>query len=111
MTSEYHKNIPTSHIWDMMENGNWVLQSLKTKGPIQWKPNPLYKPIFDIAFANEEDNPHRRHVILKARRMYMTSHIMVANICLCALRPYLQNVFINHGKDAGGELLHRWAAI
>lgn len=105
MTKE--KERPTSHIWEMMDNGKWILQSLKTKGPMRWRPNPLYKPIFDTAFAAPENKPHKRHVILKARRMYMTSHIMVASMCLASLRPSLRNGFINHGKDAGLDLLQQ----
>lgn len=107
MTDKYHEKRPTSHIWNMMNNGRWVLQNLETKGPMKWKPNPLYKPIFDTAFAADKDRPHKRHVILKARRMYMTSHIMVASMCLASLRSSLRNAFINHGKDAGMDLLQQ----
>ena len=61
---------------------------------------PLYEPIFRNAF----EGGHRRFIILKARRMYFSTHCILASMIYAALRPNATNYFINWSLTAGEKV-------
>ena len=87
-------------VWDIMREGKLRVKHVNGHRPIQFPVEPLYEPIFRQAF----EGGHRRFIILKARRMYFTTHCILASLTYAALRPNATNYFINWSLAAGEKV-------
>ena len=86
-------------IWDLMCNLNLKIKHIDTQQVIPFVPEPIYEQMFREIFGGG----HSRWIILKARRMFMSTHISIGSLIYAATCPGATNYFINWSKGAGVE--------
>lgn len=89
-------------IWDLVNNAGMKCKHVDEYRSIDFLPQPHFKPIFKEMFAA---GGHKRHIVLKPRRAFMTSCAVAHWLMFGAVVPHSRCYIINYTKKAGAELM------
>ncbi len=73
-----------------------------------WQPEEHYLPMLNTIYGIE----HKRNIIVKSRRAFMTTHHMIAMFLLMLTRPFFSAYVINWQKNLGSsEIFDKMARV
>ena len=91
-------------LWDVLAHLNLKVKHIDSQMLFPFHPEPLYAPMFHEAFGGG----HKRWIVLKSRRMFMSSHIFLLSLLYAKVRPGAINFYANWNRRMGVQFWDDW---